>query len=259
MVKYSLKNQHVIYKLNKLKGGKNMNKEEKSLKNKKIKVALIASGSGTDAQAIMQAFRAKQIPNIDLKLLISTKPEAGCLKQANALQVPNLVIDRRSLGSARSFNESLRTVLLGSKIHLVFLVGCIVRIMPVEGIAFYNIHPADPGQFGGQGMYGLEVHKRVLLSIKDLLDRGRKKRTDRFFTYPTVHEVDGEYDSGQELIRLNVEIPAKIINDFMDGPSRPASLETATQALQQHVLPYEWEILPLAVNLAAKKIQQAKY
>jgi len=236
-----------------------MSKEEKSLKNKKIKVALIASGGGTDARAIMRAFRAKQIPNIDLKLLISTKPEAGCLKQANEWQVPNLVIDRRSLGSTQAFNDSLRTVLLDSKIHLVFLVGCIVRIRPVEGIAFYNIHPADPGPFGGQGMYGLEVHKKVLLSIKDLLDRGRRKRIDRFFTYPTVHEVDGEYDSGQELVRLNVEIPTKIINDFMDSPNSPASLETAAQALQKHVLPYEWEILPLAVNVAAKKIRQAKY
>lgn len=218
---------------------------------RKVKVALIASGGGTDALSIMNAFNRGEIINIELKLLISTKKDAGCLEKATHCNIPAISIDRKEAGSSEAFNRALRYVLVSGEIEMIFLVGCIVKIEPIEGVAIYNIHPANLEKCGGRGMYGLEPHKKVLLEIKDLIKRGRRTATDRFYTEPTVHEVSGEYDSGEYLLKLNLEIPKKIIADFMENPNR---IEEAAKRLQEYVLPYEWQILPLAVKVAAAKI-----
>ena len=135
------------------------------------------------------------------------------------------------------------------KIQIVFLVGCIVKVPLVAGVRIYNIHPADLDKFGGQGMYGLEVHKRVLRDIADLIKRGKKNIADRFFTYPTVHEVSEVYDQGHPLLRLEVEIPTRIIKEYL---SMAIDTQEAAENLQQWVLPFEWLILPAAVNIAVR-------
>lgn len=215
----------------------------------KVKTALIASGGGTDAHAIMTAYNNGQIPNIDLRLLISTKSEAGCLEKAEECGISSLVIDQKELG-VYGFNCELNQVLIDEGVRMVFLVGCIVRIQVIPEISFYNIHPADIETCGGNGMYGLEPHKKVLSDIADLIRRGKKNVADSFYTQPTVHEVTNEYDSGKYLLKTNVEIPSEIIVNFL----RNQNLEEAAGRLQKYVLNYEWLMLPLAVRIAAAKI-----
>ena len=223
----------------------------------KVKLALIASGSGTDAYAIMSAWKQGLIPNVYIRMLISTKTAAGCLRKAEELDIDTFIIDRKSLGRSE-FNHCLSDVLEGEGIQLVFLVGCVVKIPAIRGIDFYNIHPADLHACGGDNMYGLEPHKKVLTDIADLVKRGRRHSGDRFFTYPTVHEVNRfldepqAYDSGEPLLRLSVEIPKDIIFMYLD---KSLELEEAAEKLQKFVLPYEWRMLPLAVSLAARKIE----
>lgn len=104
-------------------------------------------------------------------------------------------------------------------------------------------------------MYGLEPHKRVLANIQDLIARERAGHKDKFFTYPTVHEVTAKYDAGDALLVAAVPIPFFII----EGLVRKAfTLEEAAKSLQRYVLPYEWQMLPLAVNLAAKRIMDRR-
>ncbi len=216
----------------------------------KIRVALIASGSGTDAYAIMNA--RNTMPEIDIRLLISTKTGAGCLDKAKECNITSVVIDRRELGS-EPFNRELFYVIRQEKIELIFLVGCIVKIPLILGVAIYNIHPANIEKFGGKGMYGLEPHKKVLQDIEDQIRRGRKLPEDEFYTEPTVHEAVARYDDGQYLLKMQVEIPRQIIEDFM---SNNLTLEESAGRLQKHVLPYEWMMLPLAVKAAANKLRQ---
>lgn len=220
----------------------------------KVKTVLIASGSGTDAAAVMKAYQLGVIPEIELCYLISTKKGAGCLERAAEFKIPAVVIDRKAIGSTFDFNAELNSLLVSNQIELVFLLGCVVKVEPALGIKAYNIHPADIEKFGGKKMYGLTVHERVLLEIKDLIDRGRRCKEDRFFTYPTVHEVVDDYDLGEALLRVGVEIRSSIIRDFITGKT---NLEQAASLLQKQVLPIEWRLLPLAVNLAAEKILNA--
>lgn len=217
---------------------------------RQIKTVLIASGGGTDANSIMEAYMNGQIPNVKIEMLISTKKDAGCLDKAKKFSIPTCVLDRRELEES-DFNRQLMFTLTNHGVKLVFLVGCLVLIEPIEGITFYNIHPANMDKFGGKSMYGLEVHKRVLLDIKDLIKRERKTINGRFFTTPTVHEANGKFDDGAEFLKASIEIPTRIVIDFMSGV---VTLEESALRLQQHVLPYEWDMLPLAVKMAAKKI-----
>jgi len=216
---------------------------------KKVKTALIASGSGTDAYSIMTAYNKEEISNIELCLLISTKTGAGCLDKAEECGIKNVTISRKDLG-AYGFNHELKCSLINEGIQMVFLVGCVVRIQTLPDIYFYNIHPADIVNYGGKGMYGLEPHKKVLLDVADLIHRGRKTTADKFYTQPTIHEVTNEYDSGDYFLKFNFEIPNQIVTDFM----KFGNLEKSASELQRHVLQYEWLMLPQAVKMAATKI-----
>lgn len=212
---------------------------------KKINLALIASGSGTDAFAIMSA--QNRIPEVQVKLLISTKKEAGCLEKAAECGVSACTLDRKQLG-AQAFNRELLRLMREQEINLIFLVGCIVKIPSILGIKIYNIHPANIEKFGGKGMFGLEPHKRILLDIEDQINRGRKTLSDKFFTEPTIHEAVSDYDSGGCLLKMQVEIPNGIVAAYI---KRWESLEESSTKLQKYVLPYEWMMLPLAVKAAA--------
>lgn len=227
-------------------------------KAEKVNLALIASGSGTDANAIMAACREGRIRNAEPVLLISSKPGAGCLGKAAKNGVKSVVVDRKAHKLA-DWQAEVKWQLVQHNVDMMFLVGCLVVFDPtvVADIVLYNIHPADPKEHGGRKMYGLAVHKHVLLEIRDKIRRGFKKVDDRFFTLPTVHEIidKSKPDQGEILCQMRVEIPKTIIQQLMEGKVRIGKLAAR---LQRHVLPYEWLILPMAVEAAAKKLLDAK-
>jgi hypothetical protein len=91
--------------------------------------------------------------------------------------------------------------------------------------------------------------------VLDQIYRGRKTVRDRFFTFPTVHEVDEKFDSGQHLFRQDVEIPRRLIEALAEKRLSP---EEGAGALQNVVLPYEWLMLPTAVKGAARRILERR-
>jgi phosphoribosylglycinamide formyltransferase 1 len=221
----------------------------------KINLVLIASGSGTDANSIMDAWEAGCIPEINPPLLISTKKGAGCLEKAENHGVRGYLIDYKESPDTDHFNRGLQTLLKETFSDLIFLVGCIHKIYPMEGIDIYNIHPADPAKHGGDKMYGLAVHQHVLEEIKDLIYRGKKKITEPFYSYATVHEANRDYDGGDTLLRQAVLIPQAIISDYCQGLKDP---KQTAKDLQDVVLPYEWLMLPAAVRMAARRILERR-
>ena len=228
--------------------------EGKNTDRKKVNVGLFASGSGSDANSIMTAWRDGFLPDVNIACLISTKENAYCLERAKAMKVKTDTIPRRHLLD-HEFANHVKLTLISNRIKLVFLVGCVHKIPPVSNVIMYNIHPADPASHGGNTMYGLDVHRHVLREIRDQLIRGMKTIRDRFFTYPTVHEASEDYDQGKMLMRLAVEIPRELIEEFM---SRRITLGKAAGKLQKIVLPYEWLMLPTAVKIAAKKLMDER-
>jgi phosphoribosylglycinamide formyltransferase-1 len=221
----------------------------------RINLALIASGSGTDANSIMEAWAAGCIPEVNPPFLISTKKGAGCLDKARNHGLEGGTIDYKESRGLDNFNASLQALLKQTFTDLIFLVGCIHKVYPIEGMDCYNIHPADPAGHGGDKMYGLAVHQHVLDEIKDLIYRGKKKITDRFYSYPTVHEANQDYDGGDLLLRQAVRIPDSLVSEYYSGLK---DSEQAAKELQAVVLPYEWLMLPAAVRMAARRVLQSR-
>jgi folate-dependent phosphoribosylglycinamide formyltransferase PurN len=238
------------------------------MEEKKVRTVLIASGGGTDADSIMRVWEKGCIPEAEIVALISTKNGAKCLERATVYNVKSFVVDyadykkQIDIGEyRRCFEGAVANYLDKLKAELVFLVGCIHRIPTIDGADMYNIHPADIHKHGGEEMYGLKVHEHVLKEIEDAILRGKKKDSDAFFTYPTIHRAVEEYDAGDILLQGAVKIPAEIIKGFMDpvgSMDGELSLKEAAEALQKVVLPYEWIMLPAAVRMAARRILERK-
>jgi phosphoribosylglycinamide formyltransferase-1 len=216
-----------------------------------INAGIIASGSGTDANAVMNAYNIGFIPEITDLRLISTKSGAGCLAKAEIQKIKSAVIECRNKEEVPDFNRRLKQYVTENHIQLIILAGCVWELYPIEGVLMINIHPADTQKHGGRHMYGLKVHERVLTDIMDIIYREIKNPEDDFETCVTIHEVGFPIDQGPIILKANVKIPRDIVIGLHRGS---LSLKDASANLQKHILEYEWILLPAGVRAAARKI-----
>ena len=160
----------------------------------RTKIAVLASGGGSNLQAILDHFdtlgerRSGQIA-----LVASNRGDAGALERARRRDVPTIVLH----GPKQPDGEDLARALEQHQIDLIVLAGY-MKLVPVEVVQTYhgrmiNIHPALLPAFGGQGMYGSRVHRAVL-------DAGVK------VTGVTAHVVDDEYDRGRIIAQWPVPV-----------------------------------------------------
>jgi phosphoribosylglycinamide formyltransferase-1 len=146
------------------------------------KIAIFASGEGTNAQNIIDYF--KDSLTIKIALVVCNKSTANVLNRAKNEGIPTLLIDRTS------FYETTQTIncLKTAGIDLIVLAGFLwmipenlVKSFPNKII---NIHPALLPKFGGKGMYGMHVHKAVV--------EAKEKESGI-----TIHFVNEQYDEGK--------------------------------------------------------------
>jgi phosphoribosylglycinamide formyltransferase 1 len=193
-----------------------------------IKIAVLASGEGTNLQALLDAWRAQQLHGADIVLVAGDKPQAGALKRGAALRVPTLALESGSFPNAVAFDQELLLRLAEHGVDLVCLAGYMRILTPGFVQAFsnriLNIHPSLLPAFGGIGMYGHHVHEAVLKS-------GAK------FSGCTVHFVDEGTDTGPIILQAVVPV--------MDQDT-PASLA-------ERVLIEEHRIYPRALALYSEK------
>lgn len=151
-----------------------------------IKIAIFASGSGTNAENIAEFFKLHN--HIKVSLILSNKNSAFVLERARKLCITNL-----SFTADELYNSSLiDSVLRENSIDAIVLAGFLIKV-PDRLIEQYrgriiNIHPALLPKFGGKGMYGMNVHKSVIES-------GEKE------SGITIHLVDEHYDNGKILFQ----------------------------------------------------------
>lgn len=159
------------------------------------KIAVLASGSGSNFQAIIDS-----IANgfIDAKIcgLLSNKDGTGAIEKAKATGVPYAVI-KPSEYSPDDFPHAILNQLLSWAPDLIVLAGYLVKI-PSEIIQAYegkiiNIHPSLLPAYGGKGFYGMYVHEAVIRDKKD--ESGC-----------TVHMVTEEFDEGPILAQKTVPV-----------------------------------------------------
>ncbi len=154
------------------------------------KIAILASGSGSNAEKIMEYFQTS--PKAEVVLIGSNKTDAFVLERARKFNVPTFTFTKSELNGG-TVAERLRA----EGVDLVVLAGFLLLI-PDNLIKAYpdrivNIHPALLPNFGGKGMYGARVHEAVK-------NAGEKE------TGITIHLVNSEYDKGKIIFQAAVEI-----------------------------------------------------
>lgn len=150
-------------------------------KSQPVRVAIFASGAGSNAKKIIDYFRENNF--IKITLIVCNKPVAGVLHIAEKENIPAILINREKF-----FNEdAYLDVLKKNRIEFIALAGFLWKI-PLLLINAYpnkiiNIHPALLPIHGGKNMYGSYVHEAVIAS-------GSKE------SGITIHYVDEHYDNG---------------------------------------------------------------
>lgn len=200
-----------------------------------IRIAVMVSGGGTNLQSLIDHEKEGYFPDGRIVLVISSNSEAYALQRAENAGIETAVISRRSYDSQESFDQAIIEELHAHKIELVVLAGYL-SILGKAVIQAYpgrilNIHPSLIPSFCGKGYYGLKVHEAAL-------DRGVK------ITGATVHIVNEIPDGGPILIQKAVAV------EEGDTP----------EILQRRVMEQaEWKILPEAVRMVCKKLEEEKH
>jgi phosphoribosylglycinamide formyltransferase-1 len=146
------------------------------------RIAVFASGSGTNAEAIFKYFRNHL--SIEVVLLLSNNPNAFALERAKKFSVPSRVFTKEQF---RNSNEVLSSLVEYQVTHIVlagFLWLVPQNLLHAFSDRIINIHPSLLPKFGGKGMYGMKVHERV-------------KSTGEKETGITIHLVNDRYDEGK--------------------------------------------------------------
>lgn len=153
-----------------------------------IKLAIFASGSGTNAQKIIDRFR--EHPHIRVALVVCNKPEAGVLAIAAREGIPSLLIERERFLKGDGYVANLEQ----ERIDWIILAGFLWKVPSTLIRAFpahiLNIHPALLPKYGGKGMYGHFVHEAVV---------GAGEAESGI----TIHLVDEQYDHGKPLFQIS--------------------------------------------------------
>lgn len=148
----------------------------------KHKIAIFASGSGSNAENLISFF--SDHPTIDVVLVVCNRSDAFVLERAKKWNIPSVVIPKNEF----SEREPVENILRKYEVNFIVLAGFLLKI-PSFLLAAYpqsivNIHPSLLPKYGGQGMYGDRVHRAVL-------EAGERE------SGITIHYVNDLYDEGR--------------------------------------------------------------
>jgi len=146
-----------------------------------VRLAILASGSGSNAENIIRFFSSEN--RVEIGLIISNRSEAQVHQRAARLGIPSLTLPRETLADGLI----LAKILKNERIDFIILAGYLLKI-PAGLISTFpnrivNIHPALLPKFGGKGMYGNHVHQAVV---------DAKEQESGI----TIHIVNENYDQG---------------------------------------------------------------
>jgi phosphoribosylglycinamide formyltransferase-1 len=157
----------------------------------KIRLAILASGNGTNAQRIIEYFLDHT--HISVELVLSNNSNAFVLERAKNLNVPSIVFTRHELNETGHVLDLLSV----QGIDYLILAG-FLWLIPPSLLRHYpnrilNIHPALLPKYGGKGMFGHHVHEAVLASGD----------TESGIS---IHLVNERYDEGRILFQARCPV-----------------------------------------------------
>jgi len=157
----------------------------------KKRIAIFASGSGSNAQKIMEHFKRSAVAEV--ALILTNNPEAYVLQRADNFEIPSHIFDRQEF----YHTDDVIRLLKNLQVDLIILAGFLWLIPPSLLQAFpnkiINIHPSLLPKYGGKGMYGDRVHNAILAAKEE--ESGI-----------TIHFVNEEFDEGEVIHQSRFKI-----------------------------------------------------
>ena len=194
------------------------------------KIAVFASGGGTDFQSVIDANEKEKFCVIEY--LVASKPEIGAIDRAKKHGIKPLVFDKNSETKEEFYTRVAKT-LKAAGVEYIVLAGWLL-VVPASFIrefenAIINIHPSLIPAFCGMGYYGLKVHKAAI-------EYGVK------LSGATVHFVEADVDGGAIIMQRAVEVLP----------------DDTAESLQARILKEEHKMLPECVKLLCEgKIEKS--
>lgn len=159
--------------------------------NEQTRLAIFASGTGTNAEKIIVHF--KNNFTIKIVLIVCNNPDAGVLEIAKKNNIDILLIEKQRFVSGDNYINEL----IKYKIHWIILAGFLwklpVALVKAWPLRIINIHPALLPGYGGKGMYGQHVHQAIIAA-------GEKE------SGISIHYVDELYDNGEIIMQVRCQI-----------------------------------------------------
>lgn len=157
----------------------------------KKRIAIFASGSGSNAQKIMEHF--KRNADAEVVLILTNNPQAYVLQRADNFEIPTHIFNRTEFYDTDDVIKLLKNL----QVDLIVLAGFLWLVPPSLLKAFpnkvINIHPALLPKYGGKGMYGDHIHKAVLAAGEE--ESGI-----------TIHFANEQFDEGEILHQSRFKI-----------------------------------------------------
>lgn len=188
-----------------------------------VKIIVLASGSGTNAENIIKYFKKKN--DILVTKVLCNRKDAKVFERCKRLNVECLLFNKKEL-----FESNKIIDLLIKEADYVILAGFLLKIPKTITDKFknkiINIHPALLPKYGGKGMYGMNVHNAVYLN--------KEKETGI-----TIHYVNENYDEGAIIFQAKTSL---------NTDDTPEKIAEKIHSLEQKYFPevIEKEILKYA-------------
>ncbi len=195
-----------------------------------LRLAVFASGFGSNLEAIYKSIQNGTLKGVTLALVISNNSKSGAIAFAKKVGITAIHLSLLSCDNdQQNFEAKMIEALHTADIDIIALAGYMKRL-PDGVLSDYNgrvinVHPALLPEFGGVGMYGLNVHQAVINAHKKI-------------SGATVHLVEGEYDSGKIITQESCVV--------LEGDT--------PETLAKRINEIEHKILPQAIQIIADKI-----
>ncbi len=190
----------------------------------KLNIAVLASGEGTNFQALIDLCKNEEL-DIDIKLLISNKENAGCINRAIKSNIPNYLILENNFENKEKFEAEIIRILKESNVELIVMAGW----MKIASEKFVNIFKDRI----------INIHPSLLPSFKGKNPINDALKSKALITGCSVHFVDKEVDNGKLIIQAALSI--KTDDDLI--------------SLTNKIHNIEHKILPFAISEAGLKIR----
>jgi phosphoribosylglycinamide formyltransferase-1 len=186
-----------------------------------IRIAILGSGSGSNARNILTHFQAS--PSMEISLIAHNKLDIGIIQHAYDFQVPTYYLTKENFLLSNEFLEELKH----RKIDWIILAGFLWKIPSSLCDAFagkiINIHPALLPKYGGKGMYGHFVHEAVF--------HAKEKESGI-----TIHLVNEEYDKGAILFQASVALEEQDTPEIIEKKVRQLEIKHFPSVIEKKIL-----------------------